>query len=97
MINGQKLFIGFTSFEVIIARLKAECNMRAGGGIMPREKECYRQHLERLDEKFPNRELLTQLEVAKYTGLCRQTVKKRYPFDKNTKRISKVVLARELS
>ncbi len=64
---------------------------------MPREKVCYRDHLERLDERFPDKELLTQLDVAKYTGLCRQTVSKRYPFDKTTKRISKIVLARELS
>ncbi len=64
---------------------------------MPREKECYRNHLERLDERFPDRELLTRVDVAEYTGLCRQTVAKKYPFDKQTHRISKVVLARALS
>lgn len=63
---------------------------------MPREKECYRSHLERLDERFPDKEMLTAVDVSLYTGLCRQTVKKRYSFDKSTKRISKVVLAREL-
>lgn len=64
---------------------------------MPKEKECFRFHLERLDEKFPGKELLTRIEVAEYTGLSRQTVAKAYPFDGRTHRISKVVLARVLS
>lgn len=64
---------------------------------MSREKEDYRNHLERLDKKFPDRELLTRIDVAKYTGLCRQTVAKRYTFDKRTHRISKIALAQALS
>lgn len=29
---------------------------------MPREKECFRDYLERLDQKFPDKEVLTQKE-----------------------------------
>lgn len=38
---------------------------------MPREKECYRSVLERIDEVFPNKSILTVTDVAKYTGRSR--------------------------
>lgn len=70
---------------------------------MAREKESYRDNLERLDKMFPGKELLSTVDVAMFTGMARTTVLKLYSF-KNTRnkrntthRISKAVLARELS
>ena len=62
---------------------------------MPREKELFRDNLERLDAAFPNQETLTQKDVSKYTGIGELTVPKHLSFRKH--RISKTVLARELS
>ena len=62
---------------------------------MSREKELYRDNLERLDAAFPNKEMLTQIEVANYCGMARHTVTKHFHFTERY--ISKTVLARELS
>ncbi len=62
---------------------------------MAREKELFRDNLERLDRKFPDKELLRQIDVAEYLGIDKRTVKKRYSIDKNG--IEKVKLARLLS
>lgn len=70
---------------------------------MAREKESYRDNLERLDKMFPGKEMLSSVDVAMFTGMARTTVLKLYSFRnvKNkrntTHRISKAVLARELS
>lgn len=53
-------------------------------------------NLERLDERFPNKEMLMIKDVQEYTGLCYETVKKLFKFNK-CKMISKVTLARELA
>ena len=70
---------------------------------MAREMLSYRDNLERLDKMFPGKELLSTVDVAMFTGMARTTVLKLYSF-KNTRnkrntthRISKAVLARELS
>lgn len=62
---------------------------------MPREKESYRDNLERLDMAFPGRELLTINDVSVFLGINYRTVKKWYEFRNN--RISKATLARMLS
>jgi len=62
---------------------------------MPREKELFRDNLQRLDEFFPRKEVLNVKEVMQFTGLSRNGVTKLYPF-KNCF-ISKVKLASELS
>ena len=64
---------------------------------MPREKETFRDQLMRLDERFPDKELLSKTDVAAYTGLNRKTCATKFDFDKRTNRISKTVLARALS
>nr|DAH29617.1 MAG TPA: excisionase [Caudoviricetes sp.] len=43
---------------------------------MPREKEGFRDNLERLDKAFPGKELLNQKDVVVYTGLSPHTVQK---------------------
>jgi len=62
---------------------------------MPREKELFRDNLERLDKFYPNKEVLNIKEVMQFTGLSRTGVVNRYPF--KNRFISKVKLASELS
>lgn len=65
------------------------------GEFMPREKELYREYVVRLDEKFPDKEILTQRDCAEFLGKDKRTVKSRYGIDKDG--ISKLKLARLLS
>ncbi len=60
-----------------------------------RENENFRPILERLDEKAPGVELLSQTQVGKILGICRQTAAKRYPFHDGY--INKVALARMMA
>ena len=62
---------------------------------MPREKECFRDNLERISERFPGKEMLSIKEVTDYTGLDRKTVKKLFEFRESY--ISIVKLARGMS
>ncbi len=62
---------------------------------MPREKELFRPYLERLDEKFPSQEIISQKECAVFLGLDPRTVKKKYQVGKDG--VSKIKLARLLS
>lgn len=39
-----------------------------------REKENFRYEMERLDETFPNKNILSVIEVANYLGVSRQSV-----------------------
>lgn len=59
-----------------------------------REKEGYRENLERIHTRFPNKELLTKKDVASFLGCNYRYVTKRFPFKDNF--ISKATLAREL-
>lgn len=60
---------------------------------MPREKEDYRANLERLNELYPDHEMLTIVETMKVMGYSsKNTVKKYVPFTNS--RVSKVTLAR---
>lgn len=63
---------------------------------MAREKELFRDNLERLDKAFPDKEWLWQKDVMSYTGIrdTRAAIK-RFGVDKNG--ISKVKLASLLS
>ena len=62
---------------------------------MPREKELFRDNLQRLDEAFPNQELLKIVDVCKYCKMKPDTAKKHFNF--NGHYISKAKLASELS
>lgn len=61
---------------------------------MPREKEGYRFNLERLNEFFPDHDLLSVQDVIRFTGRNYRTVKKMFPFKGSY--ISKVEFARAL-
>ena len=62
---------------------------------MPREKEGFRDNLERLNEKFPDKELLSRCDVADFLGIHRTTVARWFNFSVHGY-ISKVTLARAL-
>ena len=62
---------------------------------MPREKEAYRDNLERLKSVFPDKELLNIKEVSTFCGIDVRTVKK--IFNITDKYISIASLARKLS
>ena len=62
---------------------------------MGREKEGFRNNLERLDVAFPNQELLRGIDVARFLGIDPRTARTRYSIVKGY--ISKVKLASELS
>lgn len=67
---------------------------------MPREKECFRDNLVRLDERFPDKELLTKSDVASFLGISSRTLTRRseeYGFTSRSNHVSKVKLARALS
>ncbi len=64
---------------------------------MSREKEGYRLNLERVNEQFPDHEMLTAAEVAQFLGISDDTVRRRLKFNATTRRISKADLARQIS
>lgn len=72
-------------------------NRIGGEDIMPREKELYRENLDRLDKAFPNKEVLSQIDVAIYTGKSLPTINRRKWYDPKIGGISKTKLASLLS
>ena len=65
---------------------------------MPREKEAFRDNLERIDAMFPGKELLTRADVVRGFGLTRKAVERMLAgkmFDGQY--ISKAALARLIS
>lgn len=62
---------------------------------MSREKESYRDNLERIISFYPGKELLTPTEVSKFLGVCPRTCKKMFEFKNNYISIAK--LARGMS
>lgn len=46
---------------------------------MAREKEAYRDNLERILAAFPDREILTQKEIARWLHMDARTVKQTFP------------------
>ena len=61
-----------------------------------REPDGYRLNLELLNLRFPESDMLTQRQVAEFTGLCVQTVRKRIRFNALTNKVSKADLARQI-
>lgn len=46
---------------------------------MAREITGMRDYIESLNRSFPNKEILTKTDICKYLGICRNTLKKRFP------------------
>ena len=65
---------------------------------MAREKEGFREQLERLDEKFPEQETLKYKEISSLFGYSQATAKRRWkPFYKASGGgVPKVMIAHEL-
>ena len=63
---------------------------------MPREKEGYRDNLERLNRAIPERECLRKADVKRFTGWDYKTMAKRLRFNAFGE-ITKADLARQLS
>lgn len=63
---------------------------------MAREKEGFRDNLERINRAVPERECLTKSDVKRITGWCYATVVKRLKFNRYGE-ITKADLARQLS
>ena len=63
---------------------------------MPREKPDFRIWMERLDSKFPGRELITKVEIAGFLGISKRTLLRRYDLPPG-QLVSKVVVARAVS
>lgn len=62
---------------------------------MAREKPAYRDNVERIKIMFPDKELLSVFEAARFLGVDSRTVKKYFPIKNGF--ISVATLARELS
>jgi len=63
---------------------------------LSREKDAYRDNLERIIERFPGKEILTYKQVAEFLGINDKTVRK-YFKEKRFGGIPIVLLARMLS
>lgn len=63
---------------------------------MAREKECYRENLELLNNRFPEHDMLSMEEVLQVTGYTdRRTLFKYIPVKNwSNRKLSKVFLAR---
>lgn len=62
---------------------------------MAREKEDYRANMERLNQLFPDHEMLSIKETAKVMGFkAERTAKKYVPFNGPGRTVSKAALAR---
>jgi hypothetical protein len=59
------------------------------------ENEIYQRNVERIKQAYPDKEFLTQADVAKFCGIDVKTVVKYFPFKQN--RISVASLANHLS
>ena len=65
---------------------------------MAREKEGYREQLDRLDAAFPDREIIRRNELAQFLGISYDTVQRQFKeeYNKRMKGYTKVMVARAL-
>ena len=63
---------------------------------MPREPDGYRLILERLNEWFPDKDMLTYKDCAAFIGCCVRTVKRKIRFNKLLNLVSKSDFARQI-
>lgn len=63
---------------------------------MSREKPGYRDILADLHRRFPDVDMLTPTQVAEVTGLTVQTVRRKFAFNRLTRRIAMADLARQI-
>lgn len=63
---------------------------------MAREKELYRENLERLDRRFPEHETITFREAADYLGVSTKTISRTFAAVKFAGRVPKTAIAKAL-
>lgn len=68
-----------------------------GGEIMAREITGTRDYLLQINEKYPDKELLSKTDVYRYLGISRNTLKKLYPELWESQYTSKLALAKLLA
>ena len=59
---------------------------------MAREKELFRDNLERLDGKYPGKELLTVQDVRQFCGISDERAKRLFPFEKEKEKMADTVI-----
>ena len=64
---------------------------------MPREKPLFRVNLDRLDERYPNKEALSFNEIAVYFGCSLSSARRKFKYNKTISGIAKATVARALS
>lgn len=64
---------------------------------MPRERPLFRVNLDRLDEKFPDSEVLSYQQIADYINKSLSTVKRKFTYNKKIGGVAKATVARALS
>lgn len=65
---------------------------------MSREKECFRENIEMLNARFPDKDMLTKKDVAVVLGVTlRSRQLGRIRFNSATRTVSKADLARQIS
>ena len=63
---------------------------------MGREKDCFRDNIELMNRRFPNKDMLNIKDVMTFTGKNRDTVKKHIRFN-TMGLVSKADLSRQIS
>lgn len=64
---------------------------------MPREKAGFRDNIEILNARFPEKDVLTMREVADWLGVSLRTAYRKIKYNKELGRVSKADLARQIS
>lgn len=64
---------------------------------MSREKEGFRDNMALLNERFPDKDMLTITEVAEFMGVTPRTVRRNIRFNEQTRRITKADLSRQVT
>lgn len=63
---------------------------------MSKERDGFRDCLELLNTRFPDKDMLNVSEVMEFCGISRNTAKKRIKFNLATGKITKADLARQV-
>lgn len=64
---------------------------------MPREKPLFRANLDRLDARFPNKEVLSFEEIADFFGFSKRSAQRKFKYNRIIGGIAKTTIARALS